>query len=341
MNAWEFVQNLHVGWNLGNTLDATDNEGKRSLNPHDQETAWYNPVTTFEMVKLLKDTGFDIFRVPVTWFMQLGEAPEYIINEAFLNRVEEIVGYGIDNGLKVIINLHHEKWHFPSDENYPAASKQLIAVWKQIAERFAKYDNQLLFEGMNEPRKNGTSVEWNGGDAEGRRVVNLLNADFIKTVRQTGGNNVTRMLLLPTYAASSEDIALQELVIPTDDKNLIVSVHAYTPYPFAIVEDADVNTWKPEYKDIIEAMFERLDKHFLSLGIPVIMGECGVRDKGGNTEARIEWARHYTECARKHKVPCIWWDNGAFEGTGELFGIMNRQKAEWAYPGIVEAFLGK
>ena len=39
---------------------------------------------------------------------------------------------------------------------------------------------------------------------------------------------------------------------------------------------------------------------------------------------------------RGFSTPCIWWDNGAFEGNGELFGLINRETCEWKYPLILE-----
>jgi endoglucanase len=338
MNAWEFVKGLKAGWNLGNTLDAVPRENDPSPSGH--ETAWGNPVTTHAMIKLVKDSGFGILRVPVSWAKQIGEGNK--INEAWMKRVREVVDYGINTGLTVILNLHHEDWHFPSEENYPAASVKFKAVWTQIANEFIGYGNNLILESMNEPRKNGTPVEWNGGDEEGRAVVAKLNADFVETVRKTGGNNLNRMLMLPTYAASSEDDAMRELLLPEGDENLIVSIHAYTPYLFALSNEK-TDKWNAgnvnDVKDI-DALFMRIKEYFIDKNIPVILGECGARDKD-NLESRVNWARYYAGKAKECGVPCIWWDNGAFKGTGELFGLMDRKNTKWEYPEIVDAFLLK
>jgi len=336
MNSWDFVSQLKNGWNLGNTLDAVARDIPNP-SPEQHETAWYNPLTSEAMINLVKDAGFGILRIPTTWYPQVDA--DFNIKKEWMQRVQEITDWGLRNGLTVILNLHHEDWHFPSEENYPAASEKLQKLWKQIAEHFASYDNRLVFEAMNEPRKNGTDVEWTGGDAEGRAVVVKLNADFVKTVRATGGNNTTRMLMLPTYAASSSDVAMSDFSIPEGDPHLIVSVHAYTPYDFALVDDMSNNIFTPEAEKAIDELFTNIEKYFTSKKIPVIMGECGARDKKGNLDERVKWAKYYTDKAKKCGVPCIWWDNGAFKGDGEVFGIMNREKAEWTYPAVVEAFL--
>jgi endoglucanase len=334
----DYVSKLATGWNLGNTLDAAPAVN----NDRFQELAWGNPATSFDMIKMVADAGFDILRVPVTWMKQTGPAPDYMINPMFMERVTEVVNYGLDNGLTVILNSHHEDWDFPSDENYKANAERYTKLWTQIAENFKDCDDRLIFEGLNEPRKRGTNVEWNGGDDEGKRVVNQYANDFVNAVRATGGNNAARMLMVTAYAASSEEHTMLDFVIP-DDPNLIVSVHAYTPYRFAL----DTSLSAKEFPGTnanntrdIDTLFERLDRIFLQKGIPVILGECGALNKD-NTEARIEWAKYFAGKGREYGVPVCWWDNGAFSGNGENFGLLNRRELRWEYPEIVQAFVGK
>lgn len=338
MTPCEYVQKLGQGWNLGDTLDARARI--ENPTPSQQETAWHNPVTTEAMIKKVKSAGFEVLRIPTTWCWHL-EA-DHTIKKPWLARVNEIVDYGINNGMTVILNMHHENWHFPSDENYPAASSILKKVWTQIATHFADYGDNLILESMNEPRKTGTDVEWIGGDAEGRRVVMKLNQDFVDTVRATGGNNATRMLLVPNYAASCEEIAMSDFEMPKGE-NIIMSLHGYIPYDFALGNDYSINTWKEDYERDIDNLFARIHKYFLSKNIPVIMGECGARNKHNNETEREKWAKYYTSKAREHGVPCIWWDNGRLEGDEktEIFGLLNRRTLEWAFPAIVQAFVNR
>ncbi len=58
-----------------------------------------------------------------------------------------------------------------------------------------------------------------------------------------------------------------------------------------------------------------------------------------NIESRVEWALYYVSKARQIGVPCIWWDNGCFEGMGERFGLLDRHKLDWRYPQIMEALM--
>lgn len=334
----EFTNALSSGWNLGNTFDAVSPNEKPTVT--EQETAWGNPVTTQAMVQMVKDAGFDIFRLPVTWFQQMDAA--YNVNPAWMARVQEVADYALDLDLTVILNIHHENWHFPSKENYPKASEILKKLWQQIATHFKDYSHKLVFEAMNEPRQVGTPIEWTGGDKESRQVVMDLNQDFVDVVRATGGNNATRMLMVPVYAASSDQAAMEDFVQPTGE-NLITSVHAYTPYDFALSDKQECNVWSADLEKDIDALFDRIDKCLLQKGMAVIMGECGARRKGDNAPDRAKWAKYYKTVAKKYGVPCIWWDNGSMEGpdTSELFGILNRKTMAWEYPEVVDNFLLK
>ncbi len=207
-------------------------------------------------------------------------------------------------------------------------------MWSQIAERFQDYDEHLIFEGLNEPRKKGTDVEWNGGDQEGWDVVNALNAVFVRTIRESGGNNTDRILMIPGYAANAW-AALEHIQVPEDDK-IIVSVHAYEPYDFALNVQGR-GTWDQDTENI-DTIMQKLDELFISKGIPVIIGEFGAMYKNteGNESERAAWVQYYVSRAAEKGIPCIWWDNGAFEGNGELFGLIDRETCEWKYPLILE-----
>ena len=331
ISSTELVADMRIGWNLGNTLDATGGIGL------DSERAWGNPKTTQEMIDAVLAQGFNVIRIPVTWEGHFGAAPEYKIHDIWMQRVKEVVDYAYDQGAYVILNIHHEEWHFPSEENKEAASEQLAALWTQIADYFRDYDEHLIFEGLNEPRKKGTAVEWTGGDKEGRDVVNHFEQVFVETVRATGGNNELRHLMITGYAASSDRNALASIVLPDDDK-LIVSVHAYTPYNFALNTEG-TDTWDAETdtKDI-DSLMQNLDELFISKGVPVIIGEFGAINKDNEAE-RVEWVTYYLTKAEEIGVPCIWWDNNAFTGSGENMGLLDRRDLTFPYADLLNAML--
>ena len=109
ISAKELVSEMKIGWNLGNTLDASGANGVAA------ETSWGNAKTREDMMKLLKDTGFNVLRIPVTWNGHMDE--QYNVDPEWMTRVKEVVDYGINNNLFVILNTHHEDWYYPNSEN--------------------------------------------------------------------------------------------------------------------------------------------------------------------------------------------------------------------------------
>lgn len=335
----EIVADIKVGWNLGNTLDAT-NTWTKPLTPTAQETAWGNPKTTQEMIDAVANAGFNTLRIPTTWYLFTGPAPDYTINEAWLLRVKEVVDYAFKNNMYVILNTHHEtEWLIPTEEKYPEVSQKLKAIWTQIATYFKDYSDYLIFEGMNEPRVVGGENEWNGGTEENRLVINKLNRDFIDAVRTTGGNNTTRLLLITTQAASPTPIATSNFEFP-EDEHYAVSLHAYTPYQFTFKtgEAAELFEWDGTQSKDIDSTLKNIQRVFLKRGIPVIITEFGAQNKG-NEEEVVKWLKDYLTRANTLGIPCVWWDNGLYAGSGELFGLLDRVNLKWYSTAVLETLV--
>jgi len=338
MSSMELTKNMKIGWSLGNTLDANCAD---TLNyASDQtasETCWGNVKTTEALFTTLMKEGFDTFRIPTTWDGHFGEGPSYTINSTWMKRVHEVVDYAYKNGAYVILNIHHEKWNYAFANNLQKAQTILVAIWKQIAAEFADYDEHLIFEGLNEPRKVGDAVEWTGGDSEGWDFVNQMNELFVKTIRGCGGKNASRHLMIPTYAATVSENAINAFKFPSGDPNLIVSLHAYTPYNFALNNgDGAVSTFNNPSE--LDSLFNLIKSKFISKNIPVIIGEFGAMSRNNDPE-RAKWAEAYTKGAKAIGVPCVVWDNGVFEGTGERFGLIDRTSLQLKAPTVVKGFM--
>lgn len=351
--ALRFVREMKIGWNLGNTLDASNDSGMN--NELDFETAWCGIMTTKDMIDDIKEAGFNSVRVPVSWHNHVDE--EYRISEAWLNRVQEVVDYAYDNGMYVILNIHHdnsESFMYPDSAHLEQSVKYVTTVWEQLCRRFGDYDEHLIFECMNEPRLVGTQYEWwiNAGAEECRDAIsciNRINQEFVNTVRASGGNNLNRYLMVPGYDASPDGALNNDFVLPEDadgvEGRLIVSVHAYTPYSFALQADGESGSTSEFDSDSagsvsdINSFMDRLYRKFISNGIPVVIGEFGSRDKGQNIQARIDHATYYVAAARARGMSCFWWDNNAFTGNGENFGLYYRRSGRFLYPDIVTGLM--
>lgn len=332
--AMDFVKNIKIGWNLGNTLDCTGSWINGDLA---HETAWGNVKTTEDMIKAVKKAGFNTVRIPVSWGEHLDSKNN--ISKAWMDRVQEVVDYAIDNGMYVILNTHHEGgWLIPSKDS-KAMSDKFTSIWKQIAARFKNYDEHLIFEGMNEPKTNGSAKEWSGGTAEERKVINKYNRLFVDTIRATGGNNKLRYLMVTPYGASSSSVALKDLEVPKDDR-VIVSVHAYLPYNMALNTGSAESKLTDAGKKEIDNFMNTLNTYFIQKGIPVIIGEFGSLNRENEAE-RIKLAEYYISSAKKLGIPCIWWDNGTKckPSEGEGFGLLDRKNLKWWFEDLVKALV--
>jgi len=268
----------------------------------------------------------------------------YTIDREFIDRVREVVDYAYELDMYIILNLHHESWvnRKDLDTEYMTVGKELQAVWTQLAEAFADYDQHLIFEAMNEPRMAGTDVEWSGNN-NAYDGINYLNQLFAYTIRSSHkGYNDERCLMIPGYAASSSVEVLKSISLPTFEgktvNNLIISVHAYTPYDFCLSDalvDFDQNDSK--YTGGIDSLFQNLEELFLVNDIPVVIGETGATDSN-NPEARANWAEYFGKKAYEYGIPILIWDNGAFgHSGGECHAWINRRNCEWVYPEVVDS----
>ena len=333
----ELVGEMKTGWNLGNTLDAKGGE-----------TAWGNPKTTHEMIDAIAEAGFNVIRLPTTWGDKMGDSSTgYKVSEEWMDRVGEIVDYAFDNDMFVILNCHHEtSWIKPAMSETDNVLPKFTALWTQIAEHFEPYGDHLIFEGLNEPRIEGGANEWNGGTADGREALNVLNKAFVDTVRAAGGNNSRRALLITTFAAQVAKSALDDLVIPDDDR-VMVSLHAYTPYNYTYnsKESWEVFTFTDDVAKEIDSVFDRIDKYFTDKNIPVVITEYGSVSKSEpgeltrNDSENAKWVKYYLGRAKKSGIPCVWWDNGYYYNGNELFGQFDRKNLTWFVPEVIDSIM--
>ena len=345
--ALAFVKDMKVGWNLGNTFDA--NNCDWLTDPLEYESAWCGVKTTKELILALKDAGFNTIRVPVSWHNHVDA--DNNIDEAWLNRVQEVVDWIYDEDMYVILNIHHDddqKFMFPSYECLDTSKDYLTDIWTQLATRFADYDTHLIFETMNEPRQKGTDIEWWINDTssdvakEAFDCINQMNQTAVDAIRSVNsGYNTERYIMTPGYCASPEFELINEFQLPDDslataDNRIILSVHAYTPYNFAL-NQSGTSTFDASSESStadIDSFMRRLYMKYVVAGTPVVIGEFGALDKNGNTNARTQYAAYYMALAKSYGMTAVWWDNNALNTDGECFQIIDRETLTWSFPEI-------
>ena len=356
------LEDMGLGWNLGNSLDATGGSGL------DTETSWSNPKTTQALIDKVKSLGFNTVRVPVSWGKHVS-GDNYTIDSAWLARVKEVVDYCYKNDMYVILNIHHDTkssasasgaGYYPRSSAYSSSEKFVTSVWSQAAEYFKDYDYHLIFETLNEPRLIGTGYEWwfnkwsiPSEVKDAIDCINKLNQKAVDTIRDTGSNNRGRLIMCPGYDASIDGATVSGYKLPTDisgNKNRIaLSVHAYSPYNFAMnVGSGSTSTYTSSIKNELQGLFSTLKSNFRDKGIPVVIGEFGSTDKN-NTAERVKWATDYTALAKKNNIPCVLWDNNAFAVyngnnivlNSEYHGYINRKNNTVTSPAkdVIEALM--
>lgn len=343
--ALDFTYDMRIGWNLGNTFDANDCTWLSDDLAY--ETGWQSVKTTETTIKGLSDAGIKTVRVPVSWHNHVDA--NYTINSAWLNRVKEVVDYCYKYDMYVILNIHHDNsadFMYPSADKLDQSKKYVSAIWKQLADAFADYDEHLIFEALNEPRLVGTNNEWwldpnSDLGSEAFDCLNQLNQTIVDTIRNNSkGYNRSRYILVTGYAANPGFTADPKFVIPSDSKctksnRILIMAHSYSPYNFALnTSGTDKFSMNDSYdvRDIDNCM-KQLYERYVSKGIGVVIDEFGCVNKN-NIKARNENTAYFVARARNYGITCCWWDNNGL--TGEGFRILDRTTGKFVFPSIVD-----
>lgn len=318
-NAVELAAKINLGFNIGNTLEAIGSE-----------TSWGNPKITKAFVDAIKSYGFNAIRLPASW-NQYSDPKTAEIDQVWLDRVKEVVQYCVDNEMYVLLNIHWDGGWL--EKNVTSAKKDAVnakqkAFWQQIATHLRDFDEHLMFASANEP-----DVE----NASQMAVLNSYHQTFIDAVRSTGGKNSYRVLVVQGPLTDIEKTNKLMTSLPTDEieDRMMLEVHTYTPYPFALMEkdedwgkmfyywgngnhseiEPDRNaTWGEE--DFLIEQFQALKSNFVDKGIPVLLGEylaihrTNVADPEKHNASRLHWIKFVTKTAKENGVLPFVWDTG-------------------------------
>lgn len=352
-SANDAVKHMKVGWNLGNTLDA--HNGQRVTDPKVSEIMWGQPVTTPELMQMMKEVGFGAIRVPVTWYPHMDGNNK--VDAAWMKRVHEIVDYVISTGMYCILNVHHDtgadsdntkSWLKADQTVYNQQKARYEYLWQQIAEEFKDYGERLLFESYNEMLDTYNSWCFASFAAPGQynasvatsayNAINSYAQSFVNTVRATGGNNAKRNLIVNTYGAcngagtwnSHLQDPLKQMKLPTDiiEGHIIFQVHAY-PNVVSL----------SSAKDEVNQIFRDLNTYLVQKGAPVVIGEWGTSSGNDYIERRsnvLSFAKYFVEQAKAYNYAPFFW-MGLSDGTARSFPAFNQADLVLA---ILQAYYG-
>ncbi|MGB7567710.1 MAG: cellulase family glycosylhydrolase [Chitinivibrionales bacterium] len=320
----QYVKNMFLGWNLGNTFDGSGTE-----------TGWGNPVTTQAMIDTVHAKGIKTLRIPVTWSSHFGAAPTYTITPAFIQRLAEVVNYALNDSMYVFINTHHDGWYNLGATGTTATTiaTEVATLWSQIATYFKSYSDYLSFEIFNEPNA-GAANQYGGGDSTSRTNLANYQTAAVNAIRATGGNNATRMIILQGISASPIQASLA--TIPMVDNNCIVSVHTYDPTGFSL--SGSPTTWgsTSDSQEVVRNL-NNLQTWLATKGQVIVLGEWG-NTAADQLASREKHAYYYAQQVVSHGGVPIWWDNNSFSGA-DGFGLLTRKAVPptWGVPTVVQA----
>ena len=342
LTALEATRLMGNGINLGNTLEACDNNvGIKTNTPLSYETHWGQPKTTQAMIDGMKAAGFDTIRIPVAWMTNATHLYEgdYTIDADYMDRVEEVVRYARKAGMYVIINDHWDGgWYgmFGSEsaETRALAMEAYKGMWQQIAERFRDYSDYLIFESANEelggrfdensPLYCSDSVVTYLTDDERYALTNEINQTFVDVVRATGGNNATRFLLIAGYSTDIDKTCDDRFQMPKDtvDSKLMVSVHYYDPWSYCGASSAASATKWGKVSDY-EYMDQQLAKmtKFTEAGYGVVIGEYGALPcSDGLKDNTLAYHTAFLDACTKYNLTnCLWDCSGLYKRVSQTF----------------------
>jgi endoglucanase len=310
LTAWDAAKQMGIGVNIGNTLENTTQ----------WETGWGNPPITKEYVESLAKLGFETVRLPVAWDTY---AKDGKLDAAKLKRVGEVVDWILDAGMFCVVNIHWDGgWIDSSNKEKFAktyatfnadAEKKFPAYWTEIANAFADRGERLAFESLNEE----THFDGAGSREKAYATLTRVNQIFVDTVRKTGGNNATRLLIVTGYATDFEKTADKLYVLPKDSvaNKLMISVHYYTPWQFAgMTKDESwgkvQHTWGTEADAAqLNKLFDVMQEFTTRNDIPAFVGEFAPTTEK-EPVSRARYMNAIVDAALKRKMVPVLWETG-------------------------------
>lgn len=276
-----YVEAMGNGWNLCNTYDAVHTEDFSKSD----ETVWGMPVVTKALIKAVKAKGFDSLRIPLTAFSRYSLVDgHYVINAEWLAKYKQTVDWAVGEGLYVMINLHHDSWTWLSSWDGNKSSeeyKSYIDLWAQLADTFKDAPEQVCFETINEPQFNSDT-----GSITKQDKLDMINKAAYDVIRSSGGNNATRMIVIPTMNTNHADgksDTTYNFIASLNDPNIIATVHYYSEWVYSANLgktgfDEQLYDDRPNYtpRAAAQQFYETIYKTFTAKGIGVVVGEYGL-----------------------------------------------------------------
>ena len=208
-----------------------------------------------------------------------------------------------------IINAHHEKW-LDLPKQFDDKLPRLVAIWEQLAARFANKTQTLLFEIFNEPHLMSTEQ------------LNAMYAAVLPVIRK---HNPTRIVLInglkfgnPSWILSNPDA----LTIPSDTQ-LMLEIHNYDPFKYAGAHPTQHSWGSASDRAAMSDWVDGIDAWSKKKRLPIYYGEFGLTNAQSSANGRDAWFQaHRAAIASKGWGASVWSDGG-----GHL--VFNYETGAW------------
>jgi len=292
--------------NIGNTLEAP------------RDASWGNAPDKRYFTAIGK-TNIDTVRIPVRWSAYAPDEAPYTIEQDWFDTVDEMIGWAMEEDLKVILNIHHFDELYENPAEY---SDKFTALWEQVADHYKDYPDTLYFEILNEPR-----------DALSGEVMQEVLLNGLAAIRKT---NPERIVIIGGDQWNSIR-GLPSIPKTPGDENIVHTFHYYDPHAFThqmapwagMPEDREVDWGSDEERQQVMDDAAIAKAHGEATGYPVFLGEYGVYDRVP-LEKRVPFTAMVRETMEDAGIATCPW---AFANT---FPVWDRDKEEWL-PGMKDA----
>jgi endoglucanase len=283
------------------------------------------PVVTNDLLKAVKAKGFKSIRIPMTAYTRYSLVNgHYVLDPKFLARYKQVVDWALADGLYVMIDLHHDSWTWLSSWNGDESAveyKTYVDLWTQLANTFKDEPNKLCFETINEPQFNSDT-----GSITKQDKLDLINSAAYNVIRSSGGNNSTRMIVIPTMSsnyANGNSNTTYNFISSLNDQNIIATVHYYSDWVYSGnlgKTDFDEVLWNQNdgsnytARTGVEQFYNTIYNTFTAKGIGVIIGEYGLLAPDSGPAAnqageKIKYFELMNYLAQENGICLMLWQN--------------------------------
>lgn len=334
LDAWDFVPQLGVGFNYWPFMGCSiDIDTGLDFYMHGS----YSKSATPQVFQMVKAKGFKTIRLQVNPGNHFID-DEYTIDPRFLKDLKRVVDMAIGMNMNVIIcgffwPVEQYGWEVTrtinpvryegitvTEEDKDRSEALLEAFWKQISDAFNNsYDERLIFETMNEPGNGGQEVLPIHSE-----ICNGYNQLIVDTIRETGGNNANRFIMIAAFGWPYFDDDEFDFQLPTDtaEGKLIPITHLY---PMG-VEGYIENEYTDDVEEFITYHFTGMDEYFFENGIPVYVSEASA-PRPVPLDQKIEMMTDFMEEVTNPERSCaiaLWEDSSL-----NSFCYYNRKTFVW------------